>query len=403
MTRARVASVIADLWFGGTSNRLLSFASTIDRSRFDHVVLTLWSWDAAQERTTGSRRAAYAEAGVEVVDLGEPPRRRIMPSRRPGDVLRAGVTLRRMMARLCRVIRERRIELIDAQHATAALMGALAGTLTRRAVTLTEYYPYYFDRPGMRVLGNMVHRAADAFICDSQAHSDLINRWLWRPHPRSVVIPNGIPLPAVTRGNAEMRAELGIPADPGVRVVGQVSRLVRHKGQRDLLRAARTILAEFPDTWFVLTGYAGEDPPYLEELWAEARELGIDQRLRIVSWPGPIGDIWELLDIHVHASVEDSLPIAITEGMAFGKPAVVTDVGGVREMVTHEETGLVVPMHDPDALAAGVLRLLRDPETGCRLGAAAKARYLSRHRPELMTRAIEGVFLDVLDRRRVRG
>ena len=180
MTRARVASVIADLWFGGTSNRLLSFASTIDRSRFDHVVLTLWSWDAAQERTTGSRRAAYAEAGVEVIDLGEPPRRRIMPSRRPGDVVRAGVTLRRMMARLCRVIRERRIELIDAQHATAALMGALAATLTRRAVTLTEYYPYYFDRPGMRVLGNMVHRAADAFICDSQAHSDLINRWLWR-------------------------------------------------------------------------------------------------------------------------------------------------------------------------------------------------------------------------------
>jgi glycosyltransferase involved in cell wall biosynthesis len=400
MTRARVASVIPDLWFGGTSSRLLSFATTIDRSRFDHVVLTLWSRDAAQERTTGSRRDAYAAAGVEVVDVDEPLRRRIMPSRRPGDVLRAGLTLRRMLSRLCRVIRERRIDLIDAQHATSALMGALAGTLTRRAVTLTEYYPYYFDRPGMRTLGNLVYRAADAFICDSKAHSDLINRWLWRPHPRSFVIPNGIPVPAVTRGNAEMRAELGIPADRSALVVGQVSRLVPHKGQRDLLRAARTVLAQFPDTWFVLTGYAGEDPPYLKQLRADARELGIEHRLRIVSWPGPIGDIWALIDIHVHASVEDSLPIAITEGMAFAKPAVVTDVGGVREMVTHEETGLVVPMHDAEAIAAGVLRLLREPETGCRLGAAAQARYRSRHRPEVMTRAIESIFLEVLDRRR---
>jgi glycosyltransferase involved in cell wall biosynthesis len=400
MTRARVASVIADLWFGGTSNRLLSFATTIDRSRFDHVVLTLWSRDPAQDQATGSRRAAYAETGVEVIGLDDPGRRRIMPSRRPGDVLRAGLTLRRMIARLCRVIRERRIDLIDAQHATAALMGALAGTLTRRAVTLTEYYPYYFDRPGMRAVGNLVHRAADAFICDSKAHSDLINRWLWRPHPRSVVIPNGIPVPAVTRSNAEMRAELGIPADRTARVVGQVSRLVRHKGQRDLLRAARTVLAEFPDTWFVLTGYAGEDPAYLEQLRADARELGIEDRLRIVSWPGSIGDIWALIDIHVHASVEDSLPIAITEGMAFGKPAVVTDVGGVREMVTHEETGLVVPMRDPDAIATGVLRLLREPETGCRLGASARARYRSGYRPEVMTRAIEEVFLEVLDRRR---
>jgi glycosyltransferase involved in cell wall biosynthesis len=400
MARPRIASVIPDLWFGGTSNRLLSFATTIDRSRFDHVVLTLWSRDASQERTTGSRRAAYAEAGVEVIDLDEPLRRRIMPSRRPGDVLRAGLTVRRMLARLCRVIHERRIDLIDAQHATASLMGALAGTLTRRAVTLTEYYPYYFDRPGMRTLGNLVHRAADAFICDSRAHSELINRWLWRPHPRSVVIPNGIPVPAVTRSNAEMRAELGIPADRAARVVGQVSRLVRHKGQRDLLRAARMVLAEFPETWFVLTGYPGEDPPYLAELRAEARELGVEHRLRIVSWPGSIGDIWELIDIHVHASVEDSLPIAVTEGMAFGKPAVVTDVGGVREMVTHEETGLVVPMRDPPAIAAGVLRLLREPETGCRLGRGAQARYHRRHRPEAMTRAIETVFLDVLERRR---
>jgi glycosyltransferase involved in cell wall biosynthesis len=403
MSRVRVASVIPDLWFGGSSNRLLSFATSVDRARFEHVVVTLWSRDPTQEQTIGSRRTAYAEAGVEVIDLGEPPRRRIMPSRRPDAVLRAGVTLGRMLGRLCRVLRERRIDLVDAQHATATLMGAMAGRLTGRAVTITEYYPYYFDRSAMRTAGNLAYRSADAFICDSQAHSDLINRWLWRPHPRSVVIPNGIPVPSVTRSNSEMREALKIPLDRGARIVGQVSRLVRHKGQRDLLRAARCVLAEFPDTWFVLTGYAGEDPPFLEQLRADARELGIEDRLRIVSWPGSIGDIWELIDIHVHASVEDSLPIAITEGMAFGKPAVVTDVGGVREMVTHEETGLVVPMRDPDAIATGVLRLLREPETARRLGAGAKARYQRGYRPEVMARAIEKVFLDVLERRRPRA
>jgi glycosyltransferase involved in cell wall biosynthesis len=403
MSRVRVASVIGGLGFGGASNRLLSFATSVDRAHFEHVVVTLSSRDPTRERTFGSRRTTYADAGVEVIDLGEPPRRRIMPSRRPDAVLRAGVTLGRVLGRLCRVLRERRIDLVDAQHATAALMGAMAGRLTGRAVTLTEYYPYYFDRPAMRTAGNLVHRSADAFICDSQAHSDLINRWLWRPHPHSVVIPNGIPVPAVTRSNAEMREALEIPVDRGARVVGQVSRLVRHKGQRDLLRAARSVLAEFPDTWFVLTGYPGDDLPFAEQLRADARELGIEDRLRMVSWPGSIGDVWELIDIHVHASVEDSLPIAITEGMAFGKPAVVTEVGGVREMVTHEETGLVVPMRDPDAIANAVLRLLREPETAGRLGAGARARYQRGYRPEVMARAIENVFLEVLERRRARA
>jgi glycosyltransferase involved in cell wall biosynthesis len=86
--------------------------------------------------------------------------------------------------------------------------------------------------------------------------------------------------------------------------------------------------------------------------------------------------------------------------MSFGKPAVVTDVGGVREMVTDGVTGLVVPMHDPDALAAGVLRLLGNAETARRLGAAARDRYLTGYRPEVMTRALENLFLDIIERRR---
>jgi glycosyltransferase involved in cell wall biosynthesis len=402
MTRLRIASVIADLGFGGSENRLLSFAGTIDRNRFEHVVLTLYRRDESREQLIGSRRQAYSDAGVEVIDMGERPQRRILPSWRPGHVVSAGATLRRMLRRMCGVIRERRIDLIDAQHATAGLMGVLAGTLTRRPVTVTEYYPHYFDRPGMRLVGNAVYLLADAFICDSKAHSDLVNRWLLRPHPRSMVIPNGIPVPVVTRTNAEMRERLAIPPDRSVRVVGQVSRLVPHKGQRVLLKAARKVLTEAPDTYFVITGYAGEDPPYLETLKQDARELQIADRVRFVSWPGSIGDVWELLDIHVHASVQDSLPIAITEGMSFGKPAVVTNVGGVREMVTHEETGLVVPMHDPNALADGVLRLLREPDTARRLGAAALGRYQRGYRPEVMTRALESLFVDVVARPRAR-
>ena len=195
-----------------------------------------------------------------------------------------------------------------------------------------------------------------------------------------------------------MRRLLDIPLDRSVRVVGQVSRLIRYKGQRVLLKAARDILAQEPDTYFIITGYANEEPGYLETLKQDVRDLNIAERVRIVSWPGSIGAIWELVDIHVHASLHDSLPIAIAEGMSFGKPAVVTSVGGVEEMVTHEHTGLVVPMNDPVALAREVVRLLRDPETGRRLGSEAQRRYQQRYRPEVMTRALEGLFADLITR-----
>jgi len=278
-----------------------------------------------------------------------------------------------------------------------ALLGVLAGTLTRRPTTVTQYFPSYFDRPGMRLLGQAVYARADAFICDSKALSDEINDWMYRPHRRSLVIPNGVPVPVVSRSNAEMRSLLGLPPERSVAIVGQVSRLTPNKGHRVLLRAAREVLRERPDTYFIFTGYPNEDPAYVETLKREALALGVTDRVRIVSWPGSIGDIWEVIDIHVHASLHDSLPIAITEGMSFGKPAVVTNTGGTEEMVTHEETGLVVPMNDAEALAAGMLRLLREPETGRRLGAAAQRRYHQRFRPEVMSRALENLFVDLID------
>ena len=339
--RLRIASVIGDLAFGGSQNRLLSFARTIDRTRFDHVLITLYRGQASHEQQVGSLRPIFAEAGIEVIDLGMEPRVRIRPSRRPAHVIGAGVTLGRLVRRLCRVIRERRIDLIDAQHATATLFGVVAGSLTGRPTTVTQYFPTYFDRPGMRLLGQAVYARADAFICDSRANSDLINRWMYRPHRRAMVIPNGVPVPVATRTNPEMRRLLDIPLDPSVRVVGQVSRLIPYKGQRVLLRAAREVLSQRPDTYFILTGSANEDP--------------------------------------------------------------VTNVGGVEEMVTHEETGLVVPTNDPGALAAGVLRLLRDPATCRRLGAAAQCRYQERYRPEVMSRALEDLFVELIGPDRARA
>jgi glycosyltransferase involved in cell wall biosynthesis len=271
----------------------------------------------------------------------------------------------------------------------------MAGSLTRRPATVTEYFPSYFDRTGMRLLGQAIYAGADAFICDSQAHSDLINNWMFRPHRRSLVIPNGVPTPVVHRSYEEMRRLLDIPLS--ARVVGQVSRLTHYKGQRVLLRAAREVLLQEPDTFFVLTGYANEDPSYRETLTRDILELGIGHRVRVVSWPGSIGDIWQVIDIHVHPSLQDSLPIAITEGMSLAKPAVVTNVGGVEEMVTHEQTGLVVPMNDPGALAREITRLLRDSETGQRLGREAQLRYQQKYRPEVMTRTLEDLFADLIE------
>jgi glycosyltransferase involved in cell wall biosynthesis len=86
--------------------------------------------------------------------------------------------------------------------------------------------------------------------------------------------------------------------------------------------------------------------------------------------------------------------------MSLGRPAVVTSTGGITELVSHEETGLVVQPRDSSALADAVHRLLGDADLRHRLGAAAKQRFDERCAPEVTTRMIERMFCHTIDSRR---
>lgn len=195
-----------------------------------------------------------------------------------------------------------------------------------------------------------------------------------------------------------IRRMLGRPQDLRVRIVGQVAALVPYKGQMVLLEAARTVIKQEPDTWFLFVGYVRDDLSYRDRLQQRASELGIQDRVTIISYSGHIGDVWKAIDIHVHASLLDSLPNAIMEGMALAKPAVVTNIGGIVEMVEPERTALLVPPNDPAALSRAILRLLRDPELAERLSRAARQRYEVRYQPEVMARRLEECFSEIVCR-----
>jgi glycosyltransferase involved in cell wall biosynthesis len=301
-----------------------------------------------------------------------------------------------VVARLVRLLRERAIDVIDARLASAIPLAVLAGRLAGTPVIVgTQYHFRGWDRPARRALAELAWPRLDALICDSRVRLDEMRAFLSRP-PRGALIPNGISPPRSARTRREARRALGLPESDAVRVVGQVSRLLRFKGHHTLLDAARAVLARAPDTAFLMCGFERE-PGYAAELSRRAHALGIADRVRITGYAGPVGDVWHAIDVHAHASHFDSSPIAILEGMSLGKPAAVTAVGGIPELVEDGVTGLVVPPGDPDALAGALLRLLTGPGEAARLGAAARRRHALRYRPEGMTRAIEALFEELLD------
>lgn len=396
--RIRVLSVIDGLGFAGDESRLLSMSQALDRDRFEHSVLTLNRFAYTRPDEFEARSRQYRAAGVELKDLSDPDPGQTSNRHSVRAKLHAKTGIPRRVLRLSHAIREWKVDVIDARLESAGLVSTLAGQITRTPVAITIYC-------GQWVAGDsfwpwttrIALRLADTVITDSRVRADEMKALLRKRPQKVTVIPNGLLPPGSDRTSSEMREVLGLPQDPRIRIIGQIGRLIEYKGHTVFLKAARKILNDEPDTAFLIVGYTRNEE-YKAGLKNLAEELGIAHRVVITDYRGTIGDIWAVIDIHAHASLFDSLPISIAEGMSLGKPAVVTAAGGIPEIVSHQQTGLVVPAGDADALASAVVDLLRQPALAHNLGQNARKRYEEFYTPEVMARAMENCFLGMLRR-----
>jgi glycosyltransferase involved in cell wall biosynthesis len=343
-----VLLLIKGLGRGGAEQILASSAPYLDTTRFRYEVAYLLPHKCA---LVGDLQAA----GLEVHCL-------------------EGTSGAGWVGRLRRLVREREIDLIHL-HSPYPAVGARIGLRGpgRPRIVTTEHIGWEFYRratywPNLLTFFRNDH----AF-----AVSDQVRRSIRYPAPlRSLPMPpletlhHGLDLDAVARwsGPDGVREELGVPEEAPV--IGTVANFKAHKGYPYLLQAAWRVRAVVPEARFLLVGVG----PVEDDIRAQAAEMGLSETVIFAGFRSDVPRVAQVFDIFALASLYEGLSIALIEAMALGKPPVVTAAGGTIEVVGHGENGLLVPPADPDALAEGILSLLRDPPLRERLGEAARRR-----------------------------
>jgi glycosyltransferase involved in cell wall biosynthesis len=174
----------------------------------------------------------------------------------------------------------------------------------------------------------------------------------------------------------------------GAPVVGNVAALAPHKGQKHLVAAAARVVREVPDARFLIVG-DGELRAALEK---QIKDLALDRHVTLAGFrPDALGLI-KSFDVFAMSSITEGLGSAVLEAMACRRPVVATRAGGIPEVVAHETTGLLVPPHDEVALAAAIVRLLRDRGLAGRLAEAGRARVESAFSVDRMVDATRAVY-----------
>jgi glycosyltransferase involved in cell wall biosynthesis len=201
---------------------------------------------------------------------------------------------------------------------------------------------------------------------------------------RVVTVVNGLRYPAPA-SRAAGRERLPRPARDAL-AVGFVGRLSPQKGLDVLVEAARRAPAALH---WVLAG----DGPLREGLEAAARAPALAGRLHLLGRREDVPLLLAGLDVFALPSAREGTPLALLEAMAAGVAPVASAVGGVREVVDHGRTGLLVPPGDPAALAAAVARLAGDAGLRRAMGEAAAREVRARFTDGDMERAYRAVYL----------
>jgi glycosyltransferase involved in cell wall biosynthesis len=157
----------------------------------------------------------------------------------------------------------------------------------------------------------------------------------------------------------------------GTFVVATVGNIRRVKGHDVFIKAAASIVEQFPRVSFNIAGDVLE-PDYFEELQTLIRSLNLSDHFHFVGGVANLREYLSTADIFVLPSRSEGFSNAIVEAMAASLPVVATNVGGNAEAVTDGVSGVIVPSEDPAALAAAVARMLSDPSKAKEMGAAGK-------------------------------
>ena len=362
--RVRVVQVMATGTNGGAQEHVYNLVNRLDRDFYDVSIVSL---------SPGSAVRKLQKAGFEVTVIDE-----------PDDVI-ATATLAAHLA-------DARPDVVHNHMFRAEIVGtkaviALATAGHRRPWVVSTVHSSRVRAPEDLEQLRRLTPSMDRLIVVSKA----IDRKVveeGRQGAKRVLIYNGVDLERYDHQEpcCTLREEYGMAPDSPI--VGVVGRLELEKGHPTLLEAWPMVLEQVPNAYLLIVG-EGSRQDALRQI---AREQGIAHHVIFTGRRDDIPAITAALDVAVLPSYREAQGLTILEAMAMSRPVVASNVGGIPEMVEDGVTGLLVPPHNPPALAAALTRILIDHPFADTLARAGHDLVHDRFCVQLMVNAVQELY-----------
>ena len=368
--KIRILYVIDKLACAGTQRQLIELLRHIDRKKYEPAVCCLlfegeWAWKVR-------------ELGIPIHVLGL---RKIY-----------GLKALYKLFMLIRLIRRGRYDIVHNWLFAANVFGTLAAKLARVKVVINSRRQagYWNENPN-RLVWRFVNKSSDCVIANSENVRSFIASNEGVDEDEILVIHNGLVITPRRPKFGKLNRELSIPNDAIIICI--VANLTAVKGHLDLIRAFEKVAATCDIAHLVCVG----DGLLRTCLEREVRARGLDSTIHFIGQRQDVEEILANVDIGVMVSLSEGLPNAILEYMMAGIPVAATAVGGVTDIIRHDENGFLVSPGDTDALSETLTRLCESKQLRKELGAAGRKDVEKRFNSSRMVKKYEDVYSKLID------
>jgi glycosyltransferase involved in cell wall biosynthesis len=277
----------------------------------------------------------------------------------------------RTLPALHRAVRDKQADILHMHGYGATTFGRVVAAWDRIPTLLHEHANLTSTPWFQQVADELLMPFTDLAVAVSRSTAEFVIGARRIPADRTRVVYLGAPVdefgrPRTVEEIQAARVALGVP--DGAFSVGTVTRLMPSKGNQFLIEAVPQVLAAEPAARFYVVG-EGE---LQAELEAQARALGIADRVTFVGFMRDVSVAYAAFDLVVFPSLWEGTPLTAFEALAMGRPVVATDCDGLLDILTPDVDARIVPRRDAGALAAGIVDLIRDPGTRDELGRRAR-------------------------------
>lgn len=358
---------------GGTEGQLSYILSRLDRSRFEPFLCCLWPTPWIQDHS--------------------PPCDHIVLFRKPVRWVSAAFSIPRLRNFVC----SGQFDIVHTFFPTSNVLGALAARLASVPTILSSRRDLgYWKRWQDTILLRAVRGIPTCYVANSYAVKKETAASEGIDPSKIIVIHNGVDVQAYERDFrkqvAAIKGKYHVLEDE--LVVGVVANFHRRvKGVDKFIEAAGLVAAEIENVRFFVVGKGNQRQE--EHFRNRLRQLQLSERFMFTGEVEDVRPFLCLFDVGVLPSLSEGFSNSLMEYMAAGLPAVATDVGGNRELITDGQCGFLVSPASPHALAQKIVLFLKDAQLRQRIGRNARHVVKSRFSVETMIKATESLYESV--------